>query len=705
MSTPGRGPEILAPAGSFAAGIHALEAGADALYVGLTRFSARAFAHNVEMEELSRLLGAAHGRGARLYVTLNTVIVDEELPEVARVLEVLALMGVDGIIVQDLGVVYLARTYVPGLEVHASTQMGIHSPDGARVLRDLGVRRAILARELALEEIAGIVEEVPELDYEVFVHGAMCYSISGMCLASGLLLGRSGNRGVCAQVCRTWQEGPRGEGYYFSMRDLAAGERVRELAGVGVRAFKIEGRMKSPEYVRAAVRWYRALLEGRGAEGMEEEVRAAFARPWCTGHLDGHEGLVEEGYPGHVGVQAGVVVESGDGWVEVALEREVGVRDGVGVVLEGRGVRKEGVWWGVERLEVGGRARTTARSGECARIPAPRPVPAGTPLRLVARHDATLPTPSPTAFPASPLHIPLALTLTPSTLTLTATLPFRTHTRTYPITLAPARTPHTTLTLIHTLLSSYAPPHHIPFSSSLTITSDPSLTLPLTHIFIPASELKVIRREFFSSLHDLLTHPVPLHLDPSTLPTPPPRRLLSPGGPLPFPTRFSTLTPSQLASLTLPDLPTPLLALPLPPTSFPEQEGLSELLALIERFPAYHFLIGLNNPAHILWARTLHQHHPDRTFFFIDYLLYCSNRATLTLLTHHIPHLLFAYPWIEDPRDQPLYQDILPPIFISRVRHTPTDMTLTQNHRTLTLLYRDGITYTIASPLEKQEPL
>ena len=153
MGTPRSGPELPRPFGGIAAGIHPLEAGADALYAGLTRFSARAFAHNVEMEELSRLLGAAHGRVARLYVTLNTVIVDEELPEVARVLEVLALMGVDGIIVQDLGVVYLARTYVPGLEVHASTQMGIHSPDGARVLRDLGVRRAIPAWELGLDEM------------------------------------------------------------------------------------------------------------------------------------------------------------------------------------------------------------------------------------------------------------------------------------------------------------------------------------------------------------------------------------------------------------------------------------------------------------------------------------------------------------------------------------------------------------------------
>ncbi|ADN03098.1 peptidase U32 family protein [Spirochaeta thermophila] len=471
-----RRPEILAPAGSFAAGIHALEAGVDALYVGLPRFSARAFARNVDMDGLSRLLGAARVRGARVYVALNTLLMDEELPEVCRILEVLSLMGIDGLIVQDLGLIRIVRERFPRLELHASTQMGIHNPDGARVLRDLGARRVILARELELREIARIVEEVPELEYEVFVHGAMCYSVSGMCLASGLLLGRSGNRGVCAQVCRTWQEGPRGEGYYFSMRDLALGERVRELVRVGVRALKIEGRMKSPAYVRAVVGWYRALLEGRGAEGMEEEVRAAFARPWCGGHLEGHEGLVEEGYAGHVGVEAGRVVGAGEGWVEVALEREVGVRDGVGVLLEGRGVRKEGVWWGVERLEVGGRARTTARAGERARIPAPRPVPPGTPLLLASRHDATLPEPSPASFPPSPLHIPLTLHLTPTTLTLTARLPLRTLTRTYPITLSPAHTPHTTLTLLRTLLASYAPPTAPP--SPPTSPSPPTPTSP-----------------------------------------------------------------------------------------------------------------------------------------------------------------------------------------------------------------------------------
>jgi putative protease len=253
-------PELLAPAGSLESFFAALEKGADAVYAGLQDFSARARAKNFSLAQMERMLAYAHGQGKRVYVTLNTLIKEQELPQLVETLAALAGMRVDGVIVQDLAVARLVRNHFPSIPLHASTQMTVHNTPGVRLLHELGFQRAVLARELAVDEIAAISAASP-VEIEVFVHGALCFSISGQCFFSSYLGGHSGNRGRCAQPCRRLYNHRGKQGYFFSTSDLSAIDMLPELISAGVRSLKIEGRMKSAEYVASVVQAYRLVLD------------------------------------------------------------------------------------------------------------------------------------------------------------------------------------------------------------------------------------------------------------------------------------------------------------------------------------------------------------------------------------------------------------------------------------------------------------
>lgn len=284
--------ELLAPAGSLEAFFAAMEAGADAVYCGLKEFSARAKAKNFTLAETERLTAYAHQQGRRLYVTLNTLLKEAELPRGLEILAALASFPVDGIIIQDLGLWRLARQHFPELPLHASTQMTIHNAAGVKMLEGMGFSRAVLARELSLEEITAIRQQT-RIELEHFVHGALCYSISGQCLFSSYLTGNSGNRGRCAQPCRRRYQAHGKPGFYLSTSDLCAITLLPKLAAAGVMSFKIEGRMKNAEYVSTVVAAYRAVLDARPADvqqaikAAEESLAEAFGRSTTTGLLKG----------------------------------------------------------------------------------------------------------------------------------------------------------------------------------------------------------------------------------------------------------------------------------------------------------------------------------------------------------------------------------------------------------------------------------
>lgn len=276
-------PELLAPAGDLECLYAAVAAGADAIYVGGKRFGARAFAKNFDIDELSGAVEYCHLHGVRLYVTLNTLIEDKEMADAISYAAELYRIGVDALIVADLGVASAIRRLIPDFELHASTQMSVHNALGADAAARLGVSRVVLARELSLADMTSATENSrPET--EVFLHGALCVCHSGQCLFSSLVGGRSGNRGECAQPCRL----PYNNGKYpLSLKDLCLAEHIPELIKSGVASLKIEGRMKSPTYVYTVTSIYRRLLdENRPANAAESEtLRRAFSR---DGFTDGY---------------------------------------------------------------------------------------------------------------------------------------------------------------------------------------------------------------------------------------------------------------------------------------------------------------------------------------------------------------------------------------------------------------------------------
>ncbi|WP_437946388.1 DUF3656 domain-containing protein [Sorangium sp. So ce296] len=329
MMRPAR-PEVLAPAGDRAALEAAVRGGADAVYFGLrggaagggaaSPFNARARAANFDAAELAETMRFLHAHGVKGYVTLNTLVFDDELPAVRSAIEACAAAGVDAVIVQDLGVMRLVRALAPGLPIHASTQMTCTDAAGVELARSLGAARVILARELSLDDIAAI-RRATDVELEVFVHGALCIAYSGQCLTSEAIGGRSANRGACAQACRlpyrlVVDGALRDLGdaaYLLSPEDLDATDVIPDLVALGVASVKIEGRLKGPEYVGATARLYRAAIDaalgdGPGPGALDREAALqAFSRGSGPGFLRGvdHQRLVDGRTCDHRGIEVG----------------------------------------------------------------------------------------------------------------------------------------------------------------------------------------------------------------------------------------------------------------------------------------------------------------------------------------------------------------------------------------------------------------
>ena len=298
--------ELLAPAGNFEKFLTALHFGADAVYLAGGRFGLRAFAGNFSEEEMRQAVKIAHDRNKKVYVTLNIIAKDKDFEGLEDYLRFLEEIGVDAVIVADLGVVAFIREKAPNIPVHVSTQANIINSYSAKLMVELGAKRLILARELSLQEIKMIIESVPsDVEIEVFVHGAMCMAYSGRCLLSNYLTGRDSNHGECVQACR-WkymvrevnredelevQEDERGS-YIFNSKDLNMLSHLQELKEIGVDSIKIEGRMKSPYYVATVVNAYRRaldLLPQKPTEELERELLKASHRRYTTGFYFGDE--------------------------------------------------------------------------------------------------------------------------------------------------------------------------------------------------------------------------------------------------------------------------------------------------------------------------------------------------------------------------------------------------------------------------------
>ena len=394
MTAPRRTAELLAPAGEKASAYAAFAFGADAVYTGLPRFSARAEAVNLSPRDLEEVVAFAHSRPRprRVYVTLNTLLRDAELPDLLlRSLALCADCGADAVIVQDLGVARLARRHFPALRLHASTQMALHNLEGVRAAARLGFTRVTLARELTLAELRAIARHSP-VELETFLHGALCYSYSGLCLYSALLRGRSGNRGTCAYPCRDAFRPETGTGgLVFSMKDLAAGGSIPDLVEAGIASLKIEGRKKSPLYVAAAVNYHRKLLDGTFAPGEQEscahDLRTIFSRPWTGLYLRSraNRDVIDPAATGHRGTPVGRVELAGRGFLRFRTERPLEVHDGLQFEPPGE-TRPYG--FAVEEIVLpDGKRAFEVPPGSRVQVPVPPgapPVEKGTPLFLAS---------------------------------------------------------------------------------------------------------------------------------------------------------------------------------------------------------------------------------------------------------------------------------------------------------------------------------
>jgi len=397
-------PELLAPAGSWESFVAAVENGADAVYLGGKSFSARQQAGNFDDEELARAVDYAHARGVKVYVAVNILLGDGELSGAAHFLHFLQKTGADAAIVQDLGLLRLARRVIPELPLHASTQMTAHSLPAVRFLKEAGAERVVLARELSLAAISNIVQRGGAA-IEVFVHGALCICYSGQCLMSSLIGGRSGNRGRCAQPCRlnyalVDEQGraladPADTGdYLLSPRDLNMSARLPDLIRAGIASLKIEGRMKRPEYVATVIRVYRDLIDRAMREefavtpGEARDLAQIFNRDFTTGYFYGRPGrdLMSCKRPNNRGVRLGRV--KGLDWagklVRIALEEPLRVGDGIEVwVTEGGRSGTE-----VNRMTMDGRAVDRAPAGVEVLLEIPGKARPGD--RVFKTHDAAL---------------------------------------------------------------------------------------------------------------------------------------------------------------------------------------------------------------------------------------------------------------------------------------------------------------------------
>lgn len=375
--------ELLAPAGSLEALAAAVESGADAVYLGGSKYNARAYADNFDNDALIKAVDYAHLRGVKVYITVNILFSDKELEEVLDYIRFLYHIGVDAVIVQDSALIKLVKSLFPGLEVHCSTQMTIHNSAGVEFYAGLGADRIVLARELSIKEVTRIIEKTG-MDVEIFIHGALCVSYSGQCLMSSMIGGRSGNRGRCAQPCRkiysfydvvsnSIVDEKRGK-HLLSTRDLNTYMKLEEVLKSGVRSLKIEGRMKKPEYVAIVVKNYREAIDNilRGEKDYHSnnasyELESAFNREFTEGYLfnNRNKEIVSIDRPDNRGIYLGRLVKQQGNIASIRIENGI-LNDGDGIeIIDSKGKSKGSL---ISGIRVKGQNVRTAVYGNTAEV-------------------------------------------------------------------------------------------------------------------------------------------------------------------------------------------------------------------------------------------------------------------------------------------------------------------------------------------------
>lgn len=487
-----RVPELLAPAGSLAAGLTAFDYGADAVYAGLAKFNARERTENFTLEEMAKLITYAHKIKKKVYLTFNTLVKESELIEVAETISEVSKLGPDAIIVQDFGVLRLIREYFPFLEIHASTQMGVHNSAGINFLAKCGVKRIIMERQVTFQELETIIEN-SRLDIEVFIHGALCCSMSGNCLLSSWQGGYSGNRGKCKQPCRKLYQAETGEkGYYLSTKDLCFLEAISTLKSMGVKSLKIEGRLKKPDYVSKVVSAYRLVLDSQEKDVLLKAKSILIRSPgrkWCAGFstLESCHGVIEYKSLGISGQLYGKVIRVKPDGFEAMLSHNIHIGDRIRVQPKSG---EEGPALTVSKLYFNGEPVNKVLKGQICLIRTDKEIPYNSSIFKIGESSGDQI--SRIANLHTCLHdIDLDISITENSVSVVAYLPGETFKWNKDCLFEKAQKHPTHVGIIENEFRS-------PKNSSL---SAGKITVNLQeNLFIPSSVLKEIRREFWDAL-------------------------------------------------------------------------------------------------------------------------------------------------------------------------------------------------------------
>jgi len=624
--------------------------------------------------------------------------------ELLSTLKQIAFIGCDGIIVQDLGLVHIIRQQFPSLSLHGSTQLAVHTVQGVRELVRLGFERVVLARELTFEEIKHIREACPDVELKVFIHGALCYSFSGLCMASEQLCGRSANCGACAQICRNHfsvsadlevkaalspiPEGQR-DGWFFSMSDLKAGPLVKELEKLGIESLKVEGRMKSPAYTSLAGRYYRAILDGNSdTKELDEALSIVFSRRQTAGWLAGYgrtgqdfsirrdPTLGSTSFPSHRGLKAGTILLVKEGRAMVRLERRLSLRDGLMYFMQGKREPVEAVKFGLPQLlDQRGKSITEAYAGQTVEINLPDAsvLPsAGEHLMVISRHDQNTALFS-ESLPLVKKPVDMSIVIGHEGLTLSSSQ----GTQFFPLPVSRAKKRQETEANLTQIFSQ----SDTSYFTLGTLTVDNQTSYGMDELFLPLSALKAARRAWYESLDRNLaqfftsTTECKTHVDKQEMESLPPRSLLQTRDPLPFldlkQLRRKSEQGEAIASLLFPF--EDRLFLPLSPVMFNEQQFFEDLdylvAAMQEEGVLEHVRFGLNNIGQASYFRK------NQLACFFDIYFYLANNEAAKLALSMGLNVKGGYLWMErhelDDSTWPFTPAVVeetfkPPLFISR---------------------------------------
>ncbi|MDY0289029.1 MAG: peptidase U32 family protein [Sphaerochaeta sp.] len=704
--------ELALPAGSLQAALVAFNEGADAVYLGMRNFSARKEATNFSLEDLSKLKRLAEEQDKKIYVALNTLIDDSQIPEMVKTLRQVAFIGCDGVIVQDLGVARLVKGQFPSLALHGSTQLAVHTIQGVQELQRLGFKRVVLARELTLEEIKKIRDACPDIELKVFIHGALCYGFSGLCTASEQLCGRSANCGACAQICRSWfsleadptqsselSPTPEGKetGWYFAMSDLRAGSVAKQLEEMGIDSLKVEGRMKGPSYTLAASRYYRAVLDGSASDEekqhLDEALSIVFARRQTRGWLadygrSGHTfeprtapTLGSTSYPSHRGIPAAQIKVVKKDYAIVTALHDLAIRDGLMFFTKGTKDPIEAVKFSLGGIfDQNGRSLAFAYKGETVEVdlPVKGPLPhAGEMLFLISSHDQNPALVNENISTTKHL-LDTVVEVLEHDLVLTTVFEGKSICHTYEIEVNKAKKEQN----LQQHLEQVFTQSDTSYFGLGAITYVNKTGLEDNQVFLPLSWLKAIRRDWYSCLDNELARWMTEEAKPldavtkAEKETLPPREKLCTKDGLPY--LDISLLAKQFGDGKKPEgilfFENNLFYLPLSPVMFDEERFFKDLCSVVTYLEEEGYLertrIGLNNIGQIPWARET-----KGLSCFFDIYLPLGNSESAKMALELCPELSGAYLWMEKEYHEPEFwpftptlvsKEFSPPLFISR---------------------------------------